>query len=58
MKILHFSQNFPNFKPLWALHHVSLILCQIIGGHVQLALLTKLLVQFIEVHKSQLFQRL
>ena len=42
---------------LWALHHISPILCQI-NKHLQDALLTKLLDQFIEVHKSQFFQRL
>ena len=39
-------------ETLWALHHVSPILCQI-NKHLQDALLTKLLGQFIEVHKSQ-----
>ena len=35
------------YKPLWALHHVSSILCQI-SEHLEYALLTKLLGQFIE----------
>ena len=39
------------YKPLWAIHHVSQILCQI-SKHLQDALLTKLLEQFFEVHKS------
>ena len=42
------------YKPLWAIHHVSAILCQI-SEHLQDALLTKLLDQFFEVHKSQFF---
>ena len=41
----------------WALHHVFPILCQI-SEHFQYTLLTKLLGQFIEVQKSQFFQRL
>ena len=51
-KILH-----KNYKPLWEVHHVSPILCQI-SQHLQDALLTKVLGQFTEVHKSQFFQRL
>ena len=42
------------YKPLWAIHHVFPILCQI-SEHLQDALLIKLLDQFFEVHKSQLF---
>ena len=41
----------------WALHHVFPILCQI-SEHFQYALLTKLIGQFIEVQKSQFFQKL
>ena len=46
------------YKPLCALHHVSLILFSQISEHSQYALLTKLLGQFTEVDKSQFFQRL
>ena len=42
-------------KHLWEVHRVSPILCQI-SEHLQDALLTKLLGQFIEVHKSQCLQ--
>ena len=45
------------YKPFRALHHVSQILRQI-SEHLQYALLTKLLGQFIEIDKSQFFQRL
>ena len=45
------------YKLLWAIHHVSRILCQI-SKHLQDVLLTKLLGQFIEVHENQFFQRL
>ena len=41
-------------NPLSAINHVSPILCQI-SEHAQDALLTKLLDQFFEVHKSQFF---
>ena len=44
------------YKPLWGLCHASLILRQI-SEHLQDALLTKFLGQFIEVHKSQFFQK-
>ena len=43
------------YKHLWELHHVSPILRQI-SEHLQDAFLTKLLGQFIEVHKSQCLQ--
>ena len=42
------------YKPLGAIHHASPILCQI-SEHLQDVLLIKLLDQFLEVHKSQLF---
>ena len=40
------------YKPLWEIHHVSPNLCQI-SEQLQDVLLTKLLDQFFEVHKSQ-----
>ena len=40
------------YKTLCALHHVSLILCQI-SEHLKDALLTKSLDQFIEARKNQ-----
>ena len=43
------------YKPLWALHHVSQSMCHI-SEHLQDTLFTKLLSQFIEVHNSQFFQ--
>ena len=45
------------YKPLWALHYVSPVWCQI-SENLKYTLLTKLLGQFIEVHKNQFFQRL
>ena len=51
------SLEYCYYKPLWALHQVSPIFCQI-SEHLQYSLLTKLLGQFTEVHKSQFFQRL
>ena len=44
------------YKPLWAIHHVSPILCQI-SEHLKDAQLTKLLNQFLK-YKSQFFSKL
>ena len=46
-----------SFQTLWALRHVSLTLGPIIED-LQDALLTKLLGQFIEEHRSRFFKRL